>query len=136
MKKIFFLALFYFVTMGYSQSRIDNESPLLKCIKVEKLTDNKFDFIQNASISWDFSAVDLNNSHLSIEVVTIYDCFNGEQASDFKQQFKILSEENFTSKGSKELIHLELMAKCFKWRLVDRGTDSKVSDWFYFSFIK
>lgn len=136
MKQIYILAFFYFANLGYSQNKIDNESPFLKNIKVEKLNDKKLDYIQNASISWDFSAVDLNNSKLSIEVVTIFDCFNGNQASDFKQQFTILSEDDFTLKGSAQLIHLDLMAKCFKWRLVDRGADSKVSEWSYFSFLK
>ena len=136
MKQIYLLAFFYFVSLGYSQNKIDNNSPFLKSIKVEKITDPNIEFIQNASVSWDFSTIDLSNSKLSIEIVTIYDCFNGEQASDFKEQFLILSQDNFTLKGSKQLTHLELMTKCFKWRLMDRGDDSKVSEWFYFSFLK
>lgn len=136
MKKIYLLAFFYFVSLGYSQHKIENDSPFLKSIKVEKLNDLKFNFVQNASFSWDFSTIDISKSKLTIEVVTIYDCFNGEQASDFKEQFSIVSPENFTLKGSKQLNHLELMTKCFKWRLVDRGDDPKVSEWFYFSFLK
>ena len=136
MKKIFLLTFFCFVTAVKAQNRIENDSPLLKSIKVEQLQDAKFDYIQNASIAWDFSAVELNNADLSIEVKTIYDCFNGQQASDFKQEFTILSKDNFLLKGSKQLIHLELMAKCFKWRLVAKGSETSVSEWFYFSFIK
>jgi hypothetical protein len=136
MKKIFLLAVFCLVSFGYAQNRIENDSLFLKNIKVEHLTDSKFDYIQNALISWDFSALELNNTDLSIEVITIYDCFNGEQASDFKQEFTILSKDNFSLKGSTHLIHLELMAKCFKWRLVKKETEIVVSDWFYFSFVK
>jgi hypothetical protein len=136
MKKIFLLTVFCIVSAVQAQNRIENDSPLLKSIKVEQLQDAKFDFIQNASIAWDFSAVELNNADLSIEVKTIYDCFNGQQASDFKQEFTILSKDNFLLKGSKQLIHLELMAKCFKWRLVAKGSETSVSEWFYFSFIK
>lgn len=136
MKQIYFLAVFYFVNLGFSQNKIDNDSPFLKSIKVEKLNDQKFDYIQNASLSWDFSSVELNNSDVSIEVVTIFDCFNGEQASDFKQQFTILNKDNFTLKGSSDLIHLDLMAKCFKWRLVVKNSETQVSDWSYFSFLK
>jgi hypothetical protein len=123
MKKIFLLAVFCLVSFGYAQNRIENDSLFLKNIKVEHLTDSKFDYIQNALISWDFSALELNNTDLSIEVITIYDCFNGEQASDFKQEFTILSKDNFSLKGSTHLIHLELMAKCFKWRLVKKETE-------------
>ena len=136
MKQIYLLAFFYFVSLGYSQHKIENDSPFLQSIKVDKLNDLKFNFIQNAFISWAFSKIDISKSKFSIEIVTIYDCFNGEQASDFKEQFFILSQDNFILKGSKQLNHLELMAKCFKWRLVDRGDDSKVSEWFYFSFLK
>ena len=136
MKKILFLAIFSFVSSIQAQSKIENNSPLLKSIKVEQIQDAKFDFIQNASIAWDFTAVELNNSEISIEVKTIYDCFNEQEAADFKQEFTVLSKDNFSLKGNAHLIHLELMAKCFKWRLVAKGTDTAVSDWFYFSFVK
>ena len=136
MKKILLLAIFSFVSSVQAQNRIDNNSPLLKSIKVEQLQDPKFDFIKNASIAWDFSELELNNADVSIEVVTILDCFNGAQATEFKDQFTVLSKENFSVKGSVQLIHLELMAKCLKWRLVARGSETSVSDWFYFSFVK
>lgn len=136
MKKIFLLVVLYFISFGHAQNRIENDSPFLKNIKVEKLQDPKLDFIQNASIAWDFRNLDLNNASLSIEVITILDCFNGAQASEFKQQLTVLSEENFSLKGSSQLNHLELMAKCFKWRLVANSSETAVSDWFYFSFLK
>jgi hypothetical protein len=136
MKKIFLLAIFYFVSSGYAQNRIENNSPLLKKIKVEKVQDTNFNFVQNASISWDFTGQELNNTDLSIEVVTILDCFNGEQASEFKDQFTVLSKEGFSLVGNTQLNHIELMAKCFKWRLVTKTSETAVSDWFYFSFVK
>jgi hypothetical protein len=136
MKNIFLITIFCFVSAVQAQNRIENDSPLLKSLKVEQLQDAKFDFIKNASIAWDFSELELNTTDISIEVVTILDCFNGEQASQFKDQFTILSKENFSLKGSTQLIHIELMAKCLKWRLVVKGTETSVSDWFYFSFLK
>lgn len=136
MKKIFLLTVFCFISAIQAQNRIENDSPLLKSIKVEQLQDAKFDFIKNASIAWDFSELELNTTDISIEVVTILDCFNGAQATEFKDQFTVLSKENFSVKGSVQLIHLELMAKCLKWRLVARGSETSVSDWFYFSFVK
>jgi hypothetical protein len=136
MKKIFLLAIFYFVSSGYAQNRIENNSPLLKKIKVENVQDTNFKFVQNASISWNFNGLELNNADLSIEVVTILDCFNGEQASEFKDQFSVLTKENFSLSGNTQLNHLDLMAKCFKWRLVSKTSVTAVSDWFYFSFVK
>jgi hypothetical protein len=136
MKKIFLLAIFYFVSSGYAQNRIENNSPLLKKIKVDNVQDTNFNFVQNASISWDFSGQELSNTDLSIEVVTILDCFNGEQASEFKDKFTVLSKEGFSLVGNTQLNHLELMAKCFKWRLVSKTSETAVSDWFYFSFVK
>jgi hypothetical protein len=136
MKKIFLLAIFYFVSSSYAQNRIENTSPLLKKIKVENIQDPNFKFVQNASISWDFNGLELNNADFSIEVVTILDCFNGEQASEFKDQFSVLTKENFFLSGNTQLNHLELMAKCFKWRLVSKTSVTAVSDWFYFSFVK
>lgn len=136
MKKIFLLTVFCFVSVVQAQNRIENDSPLLKSIKVEQLQDAKFDFIKNASIAWDFSELELNTNDISIEVVTILDCFNGAQAAEFKDQFTILSKENFSLKGSTQLNHLQLMAKCLKWRLVAKGSESGVSEWFYFSFVK
>jgi hypothetical protein len=136
MKKIFLLLVFCFINIVQAQNRIENDSPLLKSIKVEQLQDAKFDFIKNASIAWDFSELVLNTTDVSIEVVTILDCFNGAQAAEFKDQFTILSKENFSLKGSSQLNHLELMAKCFKWRLVKNDSETVVSDWFYFSFVK
>lgn len=136
MKKIFLLTVFCFVSVVQAQNRIENDSPLLKSIKVEQLQDAKFDFIKNASITWDFSELELNTSDLSIEVVTILDCFNGAQAAEFKDQFTILSKDNFSLRGSTQLNHLELMAKCFKWRLVSKTSDTSATEWFYFSFLK
>lgn len=136
MKKILLLAVFSFVGVVNAQNKLESNSPLLKSIKVEEVQDATFAFIKNASIAWDFSQLDMNNTDVTIEVVTILDCFNGEQASQFKDQFAVLSKDNFTLQGNKQLVHLELMAKCFKWRLVAKKSETSVSDWFYFSFVK
>ncbi len=137
MKKILLLSVILLFQFGFSQTKLDPNSPVIKGIKVEKLEDSKFDYINNAKISWDFSETNLKGKNISIEVVTIYDCFNGEKASDFKSQFFILDKDNFTVKGSHQLIHIDLMAKCFKWRVIVHGANEKqFSDWSYFSFLK
>ena len=137
MKKLLLFSIMLLFHFGFSQSKIDDKSPILKAIKVDNVQDSKLSFINNAKISWDFSTLNLNKKNVSIEVVTIYDCFNGENASDFKETISVLNKENFTKQGSRDLIHVELMAKCFKWRLVlVENNQTKVSGWSYFSFLK
>lgn len=137
MKKVLLFGIFLFFQYGFSQTMLDKKDAVIKGVKIENLQDPKFDYINNAKISWDFSTLDLSNKNVSIEVVTIYDCFNGENASDFKETISVLNKENFTKQGSRDLIHVELMAKCFKWRLVlVENNQTKVSDWSYFSFLK
>ena len=137
MKKVFLFGFFLFLQYGFSQTMLDKNDAVFKGVKIESLQDPKFDLINNAKISWDFSGIDLAKKNVSIEVITIYDCFNGENASDFKETISVLSKENFVKNGSRELIHVELMAKCFKWRLVlVENNQTKVSDWSYFSFLK
>jgi hypothetical protein len=136
MKKLLLLGFILFFKLGYSQAKLNPNSLILKGIKLEKINDAKFDYITNAKILWDFSSLDLQRNQVSIEVITIYDCFNGTNASDFKSQFTILNKDNFSVKGSYDLIHLELMAKCFKWRVVVKGNNGEqTSEWSYFSFI-
>ena len=137
MKKVLLFGFFLFLQYGFSQTMLDKNDAVFKGVKIESLQEPKFDFINNAKISWDFSGIDLAKKNVSIEVITIYDCFNGENASDFKETISVLSKENFVEIGSRELIHIELMAKCFKWRLVlVENNQTKVSDWSYFSFLK
>ena len=118
MKKVLLFGVFLFLQYGFSQTMLDKNDAVFKGVKIESLQDPKFDLINNAKISWDFSGIDLAKKNVSIEVITIYDCFNGENASDFKETISVLSKENFVKNGSRDLIHVELMAKCFKWRLV------------------
>lgn len=137
MKKVLLFGIFLFFQYGFSQTMLDKNDAVFKGVKIENLQDPKLDFINNAKISWDFSSLDLTNKTVSIEVVTIYDCFNRENASDFKETISVLNKENFTKQGSRDLIHVELMAKCLKWRLVlVENNQTKVSDWSYFSFLK
>ena len=137
MKKVLLFGFFLFLQYGFSQAMLDKNDAVFKGVKIESLQDPKFDLINNAKISWDFSGIDLAKKNVSIEVITIYDCFNGENASDFKETISVLSKENFVKNGSRDLIHVELMAKCLKWRLVlVENNQTKVSDWSYFSFLK
>ena len=137
MKKVLLFGIFLFFQYGFSQTMLDKNDAIFKGVKIENLQDPKFDYINNAKISWDFSNIDITNKKVSIEVVTIYDCFNGVNATDFKETINVLSDENFSVSGSRDLIHLDLLAKCFKWRVLSyENGETKISQWSYFSFLK
>lgn len=137
MKKVLLFGIFLFFQYGFSQTNLDKNDAVFKGVKIENFQDPKLDFINNAKISWDFSTLDLTNKKITIEVVTIFDCFNGENASDFKETIAVLNKDNFVVKGSRDLIHVEVGAKCLKWRVVViENNETKVSNWSYFSFLK
>jgi hypothetical protein len=137
MKKVLLFSVFLFFQYGFTQTMLDKNDTVFKGVKIENVQDPKLDFINNAKISWDFSSIDLTNKNISIEVVTIFDCFNGESASDFKETITVLNKENFVVKGNRDLIHVEVGAKCLKWRVVVvEDNQTKVSNWSYFSFLK
>ncbi|MFD2907984.1 hypothetical protein ACFSX9_04475 [Flavobacterium ardleyense] len=137
MKKLLQFLVVLITISGFSQEKLDLKNPYLKAVKIEKIDNSKFDYINDAKISWDFSSVDLKNKEVIIEVYSIYDCFNGENANDFKSQFSILNKDNFSVKGSYQLNHFEVMAKCFKYRVVVKEVNKEqASDWSYFMFLK
>ena len=137
MKKVLLFGVFLFFQYGFSQTMLDKNDAIFKGVKIENVQDLKLDFINNAKISWDFSSLDLTNKNITIEAVTIFDCFNGESASDFKETITVLNKENFVVKGNRDLIHVEVGAKCLKWRvIVVENNETKASNWSYFSFLK
>lgn len=95
--------------------------------------------LQEGQMSWDFSKIKLNkDSVITIEVLPIFDCFNGQNASDFKEIIIIKSSDSkFKSKGGYLFKHLDLMSKCFKWRVLIKSSNcEEISDWKYYSFLK
>uniref|UniRef100_UPI004049900F hypothetical protein n=1 Tax=Flavobacterium sp. TaxID=239 RepID=UPI004049900F len=138
MKKLLLLICFFCtINTVYSQNKLKADSQFIKGISIQKVNDPNFGPVNNANFVWDFSNINLNGKQVSIEVVTILDCFNGESASDFKDSFSILNKDNFVSKGNYQVNHFEVMAKCLKWRVVvTDNNQEQSSDWFYFMFLK
>ena len=88
-----------------------------------------------AIVNWDFSEV--KHASIKIEIVPISDCFNKEKAVAYIDTIflNIGNAENGIT-GSKILSHLEMMSKCFKWRVIITKKDcEKISDWQYHYFI-
>lgn len=116
-------------------------------IEKKNIYDYKLDFIKSPTIisnndilaraEWDFSKLDLGNSTIKIEIISIKDCFNNENATRYKNEISILIDGKSNKKiGFKDFSHLSLMTKCFKWRVVINGKKgNEVSDWNFYSFI-
>lgn len=133
MKKILLLAMF--LLSFFSNGQESN----LDCVFVYELkasiegttfldTSVKFD--------WDFSKLDIKEDEVTIEIIPILDCFNNDSASDFRETIFIKSnEKGFKTKGSKSIKHLDMMAKCFKYRMQIVNSDCvETSEWEFVSF--
>jgi hypothetical protein len=108
-------------------------------INISPTKSDLLESLQEAQMNWDFSKVKLNkDSVITIEVLPIFDCFNGQNASDFKEIIIIKSSDSkFKSKGGYLFKHLDLMSKCFKWRVIIKSSNcEEISDWKYYSFLK
>jgi hypothetical protein len=108
-------------------------------INVSPAKSDLLESLQEAQMKWDFSKLKLNKDlTVTIEVVPIFDCFNGETATDFKETIIISSDKSdFKSKGS-FLFNLDnMMAKCFKWRVIVKSKScTEASNWKHFSYLK
>ncbi|MFD2892824.1 hypothetical protein ACFS5J_12460 [Flavobacterium chuncheonense] len=137
MKKKYFLTLFFLgiSLFGFSQSKslnckFDYTIKLVESGKEVSIVD------KYAVLSWDFSKLNMTKANVQIEVVPILDCFNGETAREFKESILISSsDKNFKTKNSITLKHIEMMAKCFKYRVRIVSNCEEISDWKYFSYI-
>lgn len=116
---------------------------------IEKRTiyDYKLNFVKSPTVitsgdilargEWDFSKLDLKNTTIKIEVISIKDCHNSNNATRYKEDLSILIDNTSNkSKGFKDFSHLTLMTKCFKWRVIINGQKGEeISDWNFYSFI-
>ena len=137
MKKKYFLTLFFLgiCLFGFSQSKSSNchfdyAIKLVESGKEVSIVD------KYAVLSWDFSKLNMAKTSIQIEVVPILDCFNNDNAKEFKESILISSsDKNFKTKSSITLKHIDMMAKCFKYRVKIVSNCEEISDWKYFSYI-
>ncbi|AWM12613.1 hypothetical protein DI487_01160 [Flavobacterium sediminis] len=136
MKKIFFILLFLIgLYSGFSQSKT-NKCKFNFSFEVLNSKENMSPKDEYVSLNWDFSKLNLKKDLVEIEIVPILDCFNGLDATDLRDVVTIKStDKDFKSTEERKIRHLELMSKCFKYRLIVRNNNcSETSEWKYFSF--
>ena len=84
-----------------------------------------------------FSKLNLKNENVQIEVVGILDCWNNLEGSDLRDLVVILDSknENFKDRGTVNIMHEGLMAKCFKYRVVIKNEIcEEVSEWKFVTY--
>lgn len=88
------------------------------------------------NFNWDISKIAPNDS-ISIEIVKIYDCFIGLDGTQ-TQEYKILNlkSKDLLGKNSFKIMHADMVAKCFKWRVImNSSTCLEQTDWNYYNYI-
>jgi hypothetical protein len=88
------------------------------------------------NFKWDISKLSSNDS-VSIEIVKIYDCFTGINGTQTEVYTILdLKSKDLINKNSLNIKHVEMIAKCFKWRVLLKSDSClEEKDWNYYSFI-
>ena len=88
------------------------------------------------NFKWDISRIATNDT-ISIEIVKIYDCFEGIKGTQTEIYTLLdLKSEDLINKNSLKIKHIDMIAKCFKWRVVIKSdTCLEQTNWNYYSFI-
>lgn len=138
MKKI--LLLFAFIFFAYVNAQDKGKDCKFNYkVSSEMVLEDEVRSIYKAEIHWDFSKLNLKNTTCVIEILPIKDCVNELNAIKFKDPILVSSkDEKFIVKGSKSLNHMDLMSKCFKWRVVitdEKNSCVETTDWKYSSFL-
>lgn len=88
------------------------------------------------NFKWDISKLFVSDE-ASIEIVKIFDCFTGINGTQ-TQAYTLLNLKNkdLINKNSFEIKHVDMLAKCFKWRVIIKSDKcSEQSDWNYHTFL-
>ena len=138
MKKNYFKLLVILLIFNFSFSQTNSSNCKFDyTIEFERCPESTSNHDLYAIAKWDFSKIDLKNTEVRIEIESFKDCFNGENSSDLrnKSTLNIDNVENQMN-STKTLKHIEMMSKCFKWRVVIKTDDCDYkSNWNFYSFL-
>jgi len=136
MKNFFFFLSLFFIINYTIVAQENNPCEFIYNISTKKCSGDVSNKDKFVSFDWDFSKIDLNQNKVEVEIIPILDCFNTLNAENLKEVYYLIDGNNkFSSKGSYSLRHIDLAAKCFKWRvkITDSSCES-ISDWNFYSF--
>lgn len=133
--------LLFFLTFGLTSFSQSNTNQCNFSFKLEVKGQDSNSNLANpkqayATFEWDFTTLNLVSDKVTIEIVPILDCFNEDKATLFTDSFFIKnSDKDFQTKGQKQIKHLDLKAKCFRYRVIISNSNCKeTSDWKYYSY--
>lgn len=136
MKKCFLLLLLLFSFSSFSQVKSSNcnfEFDLITKGSKDNLANPKQASVE---LAWDFSKIDISKHIIKIEIVPILDCFNSLDGTNLKDVLVIdINSKEYKVNDSKKFMHLDLMAKCFKYRVIIRSNScNEITPWEFYSY--
>lgn len=136
MKKYLLLLSLFFGLLGFSQEKSTNcqfEYDLV-------LTNTKKDINKahdtSVTLNWNFSKLNLKDTKVKIEVAPNLDCLNQSGVSQLKESiFFDINSKEFKPKDTKSINHLDIMAKCFRYRVIFSSNNCiETTEWQDYSF--
>jgi hypothetical protein len=136
MKIFFFFISFFFIINNTVLAQENNPCEFIYDISTKKCSSDVSNKDKFVSFDWDFSKIDFSKNKVEVEIIPILDCFNAINALNLKEVYYLIDGNNkFSSKGSYTLRHIDLAAKCFKWRVkITYSSCEFISDWNFYSF--
>lgn len=136
MKKYLLLLILFLSFSAFSQEKTSN-CKFEFDLKLKGNEDNLANPKEaSVDLNWDFSKLNLKKAKVSIELVPVLDCHKKDNASNLKDTIYIeVNSKEFKRKDTKKIKHLDLMAKCFKYRVVITSSDCNyTTDWKFYSY--
>ncbi|CAM3774179.1 hypothetical protein FLGE108171_14550 [Flavobacterium gelidilacus] len=137
MKVKILLALLLFIT----SININAQETELVCdfeyfIQAKEFIEELNPEVKIVNFKWDFSKLSASDQ-VSLEIIKIYDCSAGLDAiQTLKYEIINLKSKDFIDLKELKIKHIDMMAKCFKWRVIVKSEKClKQSDWNYYSFL-
>ncbi len=88
------------------------------------------------NFKWDISKLS-QSDEVSVEIIKIFDCFTGIDGVQLEKYTLLnLKTDDLVSKSSFKIKHIEMVAKCFKWRVIIKSdTCLEQTDWNYYTYM-
>lgn len=138
MKKILLLFTFMVCYLSSAQDRVEIDSSsneLLKNVSFFRSPAGTHNHDKYVQFEWDFTSL---KSNVTLYITPLKDCFNGiEGIKEFNKIEIKIDGTNYQLKDTLKLFHVEMNAKCFKWKIVSSDTKNiEDVDWMFYSFVE
>lgn len=134
--KILLAALLFITSITIKAQEAKSTCDFEYSIKAEKFIEKSNPEDKIVNFKWDFSKFSASDQ-VSLEIIKIYDCSAGlDGIQTLKYEIINLKSKDFIDLKVLKIKHIDMMAKCFKWRVIVKSEKClKKSDWNYYSFL-